>query len=273
MEQRITVTCHGSRGSVPVSGDRFHRYGGGTTCYELSTEDGSHLLVDLGNGLLNAPWIHEPLTDPVVAFLTHLHWDHVLAVPFLPFVYEGSAPFEIHAATHHDISAPDALDAITSPPYFPVRFSEAPVQTVFHDVNSEVIEVSEYKVTSIEMRHPGSVRSYRFQRNGRSVVIATDVEHQEGGFSKEFIEFAGGTDLLVMDAQYDVEEYETRKTGWGHSTWEQAAIAARSAEVGRLLLTSHDPNRSDAEVDRFVEWARTIFPATDAAAGGMILHP
>ena len=256
-----------------MSGDRFHRYGGGTTCYELSTDDGSHLLVDLGNGLLNADWIHEPLTEPVVAFLTHLHWDHVLSVPFLPFVYEGSAPFEIFAAQHHEISAPDALDSITSPPYFPVRFSEAPVQTVFHDVDGHQIEVCGYTVTSLSMRHPGGVRAYRFQKNGKAVVIATDVEHQEGGFSDAFHEFAAGADLLVMDAQYDVEEYETKRTGWGHSTWQHAAIAADRAQAKRLLLTSHDPNRSDSGVDRFVEWARKIFPATDAAAGGMEIHP
>ena len=37
----------------------------------------------------------------------------------------------------------------------------------------------------------------------------------------------------------------------------------------RLILTSHDPGRSDDEIDAIVAQAREHFPNTEAAAEGM----
>ena len=57
-----------------------------------------------------------------------------------------------------------------------------------------------------------------------------------------------GADVLIHDAQYLPDEIETYK-GWGHSTWEQAAHIAEDAGVERLVIISHDPERTDEGVD------------------------
>jgi hypothetical protein len=44
---------------------------------------------------------------------------------------------------------------------------------------------------------------------------------------------------------------------------------AHRAEVGELVLISHDPLRSDEDVDAIVESARARFPNTSAALIGM----
>ncbi|MBK9369465.1 MAG: hypothetical protein IPN01_24755 [Deltaproteobacteria bacterium] len=44
--------------------------------------------------------------------------------------------------------------------------------------------------------------------------------------------------------------------GWGHSTLEYVTDLAQHADVRRLMLFHHDPNRSDGELDRLVERAR-----------------
>ena len=60
-----------------------------------------------------------------------------------------------------------------------------------------------------------------------------------------------------------------RRAGWGHSTWKAAVDLARRADVGRLVLTSHDPSRTDDQVDMILEMAQAEFPDTEAAAEGM----
>jgi ribonuclease BN (tRNA processing enzyme) len=110
------------------------------------------------------------------------------------------------------------------------------------------------------------------ERDGVSLVIATDVEAGTPESDGEIARFAAGTDLLIYDAQYLPQEQETIRVGWGHSTWKSAAELAREAGVKRLILTSHDPGRSDDEVDQITDCARTVFANTDAAAEGMAIE-
>jgi ribonuclease BN (tRNA processing enzyme) len=83
------------------------------------------------------------------------------------------------------------------------------------------------------------------------------------------VEAARGAQVLIHDAQYTPDEYRTMRVGWGHSDWESATAAARDAGVERLILTSHDPDRSDDGIDAIRSAARARFPRTDAAFEGM----
>ncbi|MGH8874806.1 MAG: MBL fold metallo-hydrolase [Acidimicrobiia bacterium] len=100
-------------------------------------------------------------------------------------------------------------------------------------------------------------------------MIATDVERGDPASDAALARLADGADVLVHDAQYLPDEYLTSKRGWGHSTWEHAVEAALQAGVGRLVLTSHDPHRTDEQVKEIVRLARRRFPATEAAHPGM----
>ena len=46
---------------------------------------------------------------------------------------------------------------------------------------------------------------------------------------------------------------------------------ARAAGVGELILTHHDPARTDDQVDQLVDAARASFPKVRAAASNMVL--
>ena len=76
--------------------------------------------------------------------------------------------------------------------------------------------------------------------------------------------------MLIHDAQYTSEDYEPHR-GWGHSTWKRAVDTAIAADVGRLITVSHDPARTDDEIDAFVAAARERFPRTEAGYAGMVL--
>ncbi len=58
-------------------------------------------------------------------------------------------------------------------------------------------------------------------------------------------------DLLLHDAQYTMEEYKNR-VGWGHSSMEDAIQFANLTGVKHLLLSHHDPMRTDAQLNDMI---------------------
>jgi ribonuclease BN (tRNA processing enzyme) len=103
------------------------------------------------------------------------------------------------------------------------------------------------------------------------VVIATDHEAGDEEIDGKLVEFARGADYLLHDAQYTPAEHHQMYQGWGHSTWEDGVNLALEADVGQLILTSHDPARNDGAVHRLTELASARFPNTVAAYEGLQL--
>jgi ribonuclease BN (tRNA processing enzyme) len=120
--------------------------------------------------------------------------------------------------------------------------------------------------------HPkNGVMLYRVCYNGKSLVYATDVEEERGGYP-DVIEFARGADVLIHDAQYLEAEYFSRtkpRKGWGHSIVQRAAEVARKARVKRLVLFHHEPTHDDETIRQMERIARRTFAQTVAAYEGM----
>ena len=86
---RIVVL--GSRGSIPVSGAEFVRYGGNTTSVALTNGNRVVGFVDAGTGLAAHAAFGLELASTVEVFLTHYHWDHIQGLPFFkPFLRPGA---------------------------------------------------------------------------------------------------------------------------------------------------------------------------------------
>jgi ribonuclease BN (tRNA processing enzyme) len=95
----------------------------------------------------------------------------------------------------------------------------------------------------------------------------TDVEHGDQ-IDLGVVEISRGADLLIHDAQYIPEEL-SRKKGWGHSSWEQAAEVAERAGVKRLALFHHDPEHDDEFILGIEKKCRDRFPESFAAREDM----
>ena len=54
----MKITFHGVRGSVPVSGPKFSKYGGHTSCLEVCTQD-VQLIIDAGSGFQNVKLLED----------------------------------------------------------------------------------------------------------------------------------------------------------------------------------------------------------------------
>ena len=102
---------------------------------------------------------------------------------------------------------------------------------------------------------------YRITNSGSSMAYLPDHEPALGlkqfPLSGEWTSgyaLAAGVDLLIHDAQYVPEEYESR-IGWGHSTLSHTLQFAALAGVKQLVPFHHDPGHTDADLDLLMEEA------------------
>lgn len=267
------LAVHGARGSAPVSGPAFARCGGNTTCFATRLADGHHVLFDCGSGLGR---MQEELSAArpfeATIFLTHFHWDHLQGLPTFAPLYESSTRLHFVAVPPEGMSIAEALDGVIRPPWFPVRFKDAPAIVTYEPLGEQTVRLGNLEVVGAPLAHPGGVTGYRIESDGRALVLATDVEAEAGTHEASFRSLADGVAVLVHDAQYTPAEYREAKRGWGHSTWEDAARAAVECGASRLVLTSHDTTRTDDQVDALVAAARAIHPATEGAFEGQVIR-
>jgi len=131
--------------------------------------------------------------------------------------------------------------------YFPVQLGSMGADFEFLQVDktNETFEIAgdEISITANRHQHPGGAYGYRFERKGKSIVVCTDIEHGDE-VDTNVVALARNADLLIHDAQYTTEEYETKR-GWGHSTYDQAIQVAEMAGAKQLVLTHHDPEHDD----------------------------
>lgn len=267
----LSLTCWGCRGSVPVFGDQFRKYGGGTTCYSIDVDGDHRMLIDCGTGALNMPeFAHGSMRFSVL--ITHMHWDHTLALPFFKPLYDPSNEFHFYGREVEHLTIEEAIDHVMQPPWFPIHFTDTPAVKKYHNVDESDFMVGDIEVRTTRLHHPSGVTAYRLDRGGASLVVATDNEHGDPEADKRLLQLADGADVLIYDAQYLPDEYVHGKVGWGHSTWRDGVEIAKKAGVERLIITSHDWARSDDEVDEIVEMTRREFPNTIAAAAGLTIQ-
>jgi phosphoribosyl 1,2-cyclic phosphodiesterase len=286
----LTLTFWGTRGSIPSPGPHTVRYGGNTPCVELRTDDGALVILDAGTGIRElgrALLAHARGAIEADIFLTHTHWDHIQGLPFFAPLFRDGNRFTIRGSHSHSASVDRAVRDQMAPEVFPVSFAELRARIDFGDVGSDVGRRAGYEVSTHEVRHPGGALGYRFGAGGDSAGSLVYISDNELGsearypdpprWRERLVEFVGGARVLVHDSMYTADEYRAF-VGWGHSSIEQALELALDAEVERLVLFHHRPERTDDEVDRCVARCRAAVAQRGArleviaAAEGMTLN-
>lgn len=265
----------GVRGSTPTPERRNSGYGGNTPCLEVRMDNGTLIILDCGSGLrtLGKSLTREFGEEPIVAhvFLTHFHWDHIQGIPFFDPLYRKGNFFFFHAAAQTGSEIRKAVGGQMVAPYFPVDMSIMQALRNFDDIGNEPLNVNSARIACTPMNHPQGCVAYRIEGDGAALVYATDTEPGSKIHDQNIRKIAEGADLLVYDCQYTPEQLCNGKKGWGHSSWVEGVTIAREAGVQHLLLFHHDPDHSDAVVDRLVAQAREEFPHSMGAAEGMVL--
>lgn len=273
----MKITVWGSRGSIASAGPGTMRYGGNTACVSVES-DGVICLLDAGSGLRSAGLAFADDPRPIHVLLSHLHMDHIQGLGFFGPLFAPGRPVHIWGPPSSTQDLRTRLTRYLSPPLFPVRIRDLPAEVVLGDapVASWVLDGLQIRAASVI--HPGATLGYRISSAGRTVAYLPDHEPALGGSvtAKEWTSgfaLAKGADVLVHDGQYTEEEYRAH-IGWGHSSVEQAAAFADSADAERLILFHHDPNHDDPAVDDMLLQARAARQRgdVDAASEGMTIE-
>jgi phosphoribosyl 1,2-cyclic phosphodiesterase len=263
----MIIRCYGARGSIPVSGKDYLKYGGDTTCLEISSKNDAIIIVDAGSGIrrLGNRLLSEKRFEYNIIF-THSHLDHILGFPFFKPIYNEKAVINLMGCptTQGDISK--LLSKTMSAPLFPVQFDQLKAQISYAADCPLFFRIDSIEIFPINLSHPNIGMGYKFIEDGKTFVFLTDNElgyrHRNGRTFDEYAEFAKDADLLIHDAEYTPEEYGLKKA-WGHSAYTDALDLSLKARVKKLGLFHHNQERSDAEQDRIVQECRDIIKSTN----------
>ncbi len=263
----------GVRGSIPTPLASHLEHGGNTPCVELRSADGTICLFDAGSGLRGAgqSLVQEfggslPTAN---VFLSHYHWDHIQGIPFFAPMYGQNNQVAFRAAGELG-KVRTLLWGQMATPYFPVNLGDLVAQHSFEELDSE-LKIGDVRIHLFALNHPQGSYGYRVECDGRVFVYACDHEHGVKAADIRLRDFAQGADLLICDAQYTQEEYQSRR-GWGHGTWVESTSVARDAGVGELVLFHHDPDHDDASLRAIAALAQTSFENTVVGREGFLVN-
>ncbi len=259
----MQLSAWGVRGTLPVPQEGYIRYGGNTSCYSLQFSPEHHMVFDAGTGIKNfGNELLKAGMSRITAdlFITHPHWDHINAFPFFTPLYIPGNVVRVHGAAQDDIGFEQLIQAQMDGTYFPITVREFGARVSFNEIGEQEMELDGIRVRSMLLKHPGHCLGYRVDYHGRSFCYITDneiypadSEFADEEFLAHLADFCRGANVLVHDCTYFDEEYAT-KIHWGHSSLSEVCRLAHMAEVERLWIHHHDPDQSDDDIERKLEF-------------------
>jgi Metal-dependent hydrolases of the beta-lactamase superfamily I len=267
-DRTLRVRFWGTRGSLPVSGAAYRRFGGNTPCVEMSC-GGRTLLFDAGTGIRPAgvAALHAGQRD-FHLFFTHFHYDHVMGLPFFAPLYDPSFKLEVWSGLE-TLTTQEMLRGLMRAPWFPVEISICRAALISRDFRptTTIEPYPDVKVKTGLLNHPGGCVGYRVEYEGRAVALISDTEHVEGTLDENVLALIDNADLVIYDAAYTDEEMAFRR-GFGHSTWQQGVRLCQAAGAKRLALFHHDPYRGDGPLAAIETRLKETFAGGFAARDG-----
>ena len=263
---RMYIRCWGSRGSIPVSGSCYNRYGGDTTCMEIRSSKGDLIVIDTGSGCrsLGDKLAAEKIRKFDILY-THAHIDHLMGFPFFVPIYNKENTITIHGCPFTMSSYKNILKGIMTAPYCPVEFKSIPAKLDFKIIESRPFRIGSLKITPIKLSHPNGGLGFSFEENGKKFVFLTDNEleyrHPNGFDHEDYAAFCRDADLLIHDAEYTPQDYNR---AWGHSIFTHSVKLAIVAGVKRLGMFHINQRRTDRQVDSMVKLARNLIATLKA---------
>jgi phosphoribosyl 1,2-cyclic phosphodiesterase len=253
----MRIKCWGSRGSIPVSGKEYLKYGGDTTCLEIRTKNDDLIIVDAGTGIRRlGNSIAEEKHNTIHFLFTHGHWDHLMGFPFFKPLYFKRTKLHMHGCPFHTKFVETILSKVMAPPNFPVKYSDIKAQMQYEKACPLEFDIGSVKITPIPISHPNGGSGYKFIEDGKSFVFLTDNElgfvHPGGQKLQDYVQFSTAADLLLHDAEYTPTEYKIFKE-WGHSLYTDVLDLAFKAGVKKLGLFHLNQERTDDQMDKIVD--------------------
>jgi phosphoribosyl 1,2-cyclic phosphodiesterase len=205
-------------------------------------------------------------------FVSHFHWDHIQGMPFFRPLYDSPQSEFIFHSSGQTRSLEQVMAEQMAAPYFPVNLDQMRAKRGFYNIQNGCLPMEDgIRIKTAHLNHPQGCLGFRLETKEGVLVYATDNEPGISTFDKAVRKLAEGADILIYDAQYLPEEYAARRRGWGHSHWREAVNVVMESGAKELILYHHDPEHTDAIVDKVVEDSLHYYPKVRAASEGMEL--
>ena len=244
----MKLITHGCRGSIPNPSKEMLRYGGNTTCFELSMDD-FQVFFDTGSGFQNAVLDNN---KQIIIVFSHFHHDHLQGLAFNKYLITAEKKTFICSALVNAEKLNKIIRRYFSGDFFPLDLFENLDNVTFSNFTDVQTMVSgEFKIETIKLNHPGGSYGYSVTRNNKKCVFLCDNEFTTSQ-ADELKIFAENADMVIWDGMFTEEELRV-KTGWGHSSIQQGIDFFSSLNCGEIIISHHAPYRTDAELDTIEE--------------------
>ncbi|CAD7843460.1 MAG: Metal-dependent hydrolases of the beta-lactamase superfamily I [Olavius algarvensis Delta 4 endosymbiont] len=228
-----------------------HGFGGDSACIQI--EGGpDYLLCDMGSGLrrfgrqvMQQPGPHLPRMYHFL--MSHVHWDHIQGFPFFPPAYVPGNTIHIYSCLDTGMLAA-ALQQQHASPFFPVDWNELGADIIFNQLQPDRWhDINGFRIKGMLQSHHGDSYSYRFEKDDKCLVYATDAEHKQARERETgaVIAFFEDADLVIFDAMYSLAEMVTVREDWGHSSNIVGVDLCLRANVKHYCMFHHDPSYND----------------------------
>ncbi len=173
-------------------------------------------------------------------FLSHAHLDHIIGLTYLlvPLMQGKLTKVRVHGTAEH-------LQAVREHLFAPAIFPVLP-EYEFLPLSGDVSVAGGGVVKHVRLDHPGGSVGYRIDFaggdisggdiRGGSLAYITDTTAGSG----DYVEFIRGVDVLIHECNFP-DRYAEWAVKTGHSNVTAVIETARSAGIGRLILTHFDP--------------------------------
>ena len=149
---------------------------------------------------------------------------------------------------------------------------------IFHAIDPKkhavIYEDRTLTVTTIPLRHSVPTCGFFFEEKPRRIHQETGAKPfqyaycSDTGYKPAICKWIQGADVLYHESTY-TEEFHDRAEKYLHSTAREAAMTARDANVGKLLLGHFSKRFLDEKP--LLDEARAVFPNSFLAKEGLVM--
>jgi ribonuclease BN (tRNA processing enzyme) len=205
----MNITFWGVRGSIPTPDADHMRWGGNTSCLEVSVPGEPPLILDCGTGIRRlGQRIASAGASRVDILLSHVHIDHVVGLPFFAPLHQADVSVTVTVPAFSDEEASEKITRYLNGTLHPLRLADMTCNLVIAGMRPGAMSTAEERVSA----------------------------------------FLQGADFVVFDTMFSEAEYVERMT-WGHAYPEYAAALCAASGVKTLCLFHHLPSADDDRMD------------------------
>ncbi|MHB8580951.1 MAG: MBL fold metallo-hydrolase [Ignavibacteriaceae bacterium] len=253
----------GTRGSIPVPGNKTIKFGGNTPCVELRTDSNDIFILDAGSGIrgLGKQLKEEGFQKDITIFLSHYHWDHIQGIPFFLPLYSENNKIIFYGESVNNRNIENLLSDQMNDHYFPVKINQVKSQIYFENISPNTRKVfKDIELRTIRANHSSPALAYKILISGKTIVYMPDNEliieknnlssyiDENSKINRDLILFCKDCDYLIHDTFYDSPTLKIKK-GWGHSNNISLAYFSILANVRNLVLFHYNPDYDDSKME------------------------